>query len=60
VASEAFASVRMIAACGAEDKMAERFAACSDESRRRGLKMAKVVAVQQAVGEFCPFFDGLV
>ena len=49
-ANEMFSSIRMVAACGAEEKMAKRYAGWVDESRRRGLKMAPLVAVQQAPG----------
>lgn len=47
IASEAFSSIRMVTACGAVEKITERFAKWADESRRRGLKMAPVVAMQQ-------------
>ncbi|CAK7232957.1 hypothetical protein SEUCBS140593_008439 [Sporothrix eucalyptigena] len=47
VASEIFSSIRMVAACGAEEKMAARYDECADASRRRGLHMAPVVALQQ-------------
>lgn len=50
-ANEIFGSVRMITACGAEHKIAKRYAKWVDESRRRGLKMAPFVAMQQAPGE---------
>ncbi len=50
-ANEIFSSIRMIAACGAEEKMARRYARWVDESRRRGLKMAPLIALQQAPGE---------
>ncbi|PKS09589.1 hypothetical protein jhhlp_004207 [Lomentospora prolificans] len=49
VAGEALGSVRMVAACGAEEKMARRYAGWVRESRRRGAGMGKVVAVQQGV-----------
>ncbi|KAK3991535.1 hypothetical protein QBC44DRAFT_393102 [Cladorrhinum sp. PSN332] len=49
-ANEMFSSIRMVAACGAEEKMAKRYAGWVDESRRRGLKMAPLVAIQQAPG----------
>jgi ABC-type multidrug transport system fused ATPase/permease subunit len=51
-ANEIFGSVRMVAACGAERKMARRYARWVDESRRRGLRMAKWIALQQAPGRF--------
>ncbi|OAA65488.1 spermidine/putrescine import ATP-binding protein potA [Niveomyces insectorum RCEF 264] len=54
VASEIFSSIRMVDACGAEAKMAARYDACSDESRRCGLRMAPVVALQQT-----PLFFGI-
>jgi len=52
IAGEALNSVRMVAACGAEAKMAERYAGWVRESRKRGAGMAKIVAIQQAIGEF--------
>jgi ATP-binding cassette, subfamily B (MDR/TAP), member 1 len=54
-ANEIFSSIRMIAACGAENKMAKRYAGWVDESRRRGLKMSPLIAMQQAPGECAPF-----
>lgn len=51
VANEIFGSIRMVAACGAETKMAKRYAGWVDESRRRGLRMSPIVAVQQAPGK---------
>ncbi|KAK4153850.1 P-loop containing nucleoside triphosphate hydrolase protein [Chaetomidium leptoderma] len=53
VANEIFSSIRMVAACGADEKMARRYATWVDESRRRGLKMSPMIAMQQAPGEFC-------
>ncbi len=47
-ANEIFSSMRMIAACGAEEKMAKKFSVSIDESRRRGLKMSPLFALQQA------------
>jgi ATP-binding cassette, subfamily B (MDR/TAP), member 1 len=55
VAAEAFSTVRMIAACGAQGKMANRYRYWVEESRRRGLKMSKYVAVQQATSESTPY-----
>jgi len=52
-ANEIFSSIRMIAACGAESKIAKRYGRWVDESRRRGLKMSPLIAAQQAPGEFC-------
>jgi len=51
-ANEIFGSIRMIAACGAEHKIAKRYSKWVDESRRRGLKMSPIIAMQQAPGEF--------
>lgn len=51
VASEVFSSIRMVAACGAEQKMAKRYASWVDESKRRGLLMSPWVAIQQAPGK---------
>ncbi|QSZ33883.1 hypothetical protein DSL72_005457 [Monilinia vaccinii-corymbosi] len=48
IASEVFSSIRMVVACEAEGKMANRYAACVEESRRRGLLMSPLVAIQQA------------
>ena len=50
VANEVLSSIRMVAACGAQSKMAKRYAGWVDESRRRGLKMSPLVAIQQAPG----------
>ncbi|KAI6354680.1 hypothetical protein MCOR25_008503 [Pyricularia grisea] len=47
VATEAFTSVRMLAACGAENKVARRYAVHVDESYKKGLRMAWLVGVQQ-------------
>lgn len=48
LASEVFSSVRMVAACGAEGKMAEAYSEWVAESRKRGLLMSHLVAIQQA------------
>jgi ATP-binding cassette subfamily B (MDR/TAP) protein 1 len=48
LSSEAFSSVRMVAACGAERKIADRYAGWVNESKRRGLLMSPLVAIQQA------------
>ncbi|CZT49832.1 related to multidrug resistance protein [Rhynchosporium secalis] len=53
IASEAFTSIRMVAACGAEDKMASRYASWVEESHRRGLRMSPLVALQQAPSKIC-------
>jgi len=51
-ANEIFGSIRMIVACGAEGRIARRYAKWVDESRRRGLKMSPLVASQQAPVQF--------
>jgi ABC-type bacteriocin/lantibiotic exporter with double-glycine peptidase domain len=51
VASETFSSVRMVAACGAEDKMENRHSTWVEESRRRGMLLSPLVALQQAPGK---------
>ena len=56
VANEILSSMRMIAACGAQGKMAERYAKWVDESRHRGLKMSPIIALQQAPGKCSPYF----
>jgi ABC-type bacteriocin/lantibiotic exporter with double-glycine peptidase domain len=51
IASEVFESIRMIAACGAEGRVAERYSAWVEESRRRGFLLSPLVAIQQAPGK---------
>ena len=58
VASEAFSAIRMIAACGAEKKMAKRYGSWVDESKKRGLKISPWVAIQQAPGMWLPIIYG--
>lgn len=48
VASEAFSSIRMVAACGAELKMVDRYSKWVEEARRRGLRLSGIIAIQQA------------
>lgn len=54
VAAETLApsAARMLAACGAGDKMAARYASLVDEGRRRGKRMAKAMAFQNGWSEF--------
>jgi ATP-binding cassette subfamily B (MDR/TAP) protein 1 len=52
IASEAFGSIRMIAACEAEVKLSKRYSAWVEESRRRGAAMSPMVALQHAPGTF--------
>jgi ABC-type multidrug transport system fused ATPase/permease subunit len=51
IASETFGSIRMVAACGAEERMAKRYSRWTQESRRRGLKLSPVIGVQFSPGE---------
>jgi ATP-binding cassette subfamily B (MDR/TAP) protein 1 len=51
IASEVFSSIRIVATCGAESKIAKRYASWVEESRRRGLKMYPLVAIQQSPGK---------
>ncbi|KAI0430056.1 multidrug resistance protein [Xylaria sp. FL1042] len=46
VASETFSSIRMVTACGAEDRMAKRFAVWAAAAKRHGQKTAPFVGVQ--------------
>lgn len=51
VATEAFTSARMVAACGAESKMFDRYASLVDKSRLGGARMARFVAAQQGLSK---------
>ncbi|KAI1111343.1 P-loop containing nucleoside triphosphate hydrolase protein [Nemania sp. NC0429] len=46
IASEAFASIRMVMACGAEERMTKRFAVWSAATRRHGQRTAPLLALQ--------------
>ena len=50
IASEAFGSIRMVAACGAEERIAKRFSGWIEESRRRGLRLSPVIGLQFSPG----------
>jgi ATP-binding cassette, subfamily B (MDR/TAP), member 1 len=52
IATEAFMSIKMLAACGAELKMAKKYERMVDEGRRRGHGMSWLVGIQQGLGEF--------
>ncbi|KAI0205276.1 ABC transporter-like protein [Astrocystis sublimbata] len=52
VASETFGSIRMVAACGAETKMVERYGKWVYEANRRGQRLSGIVAIQQATVYF--------
>ncbi|KAI2621014.1 P-loop containing nucleoside triphosphate hydrolase protein [Hypomontagnella submonticulosa] len=49
IASESFGSIRMVAAYGAELKMVKKYQEWVDEAQRRGLRLSKIVALQQGV-----------
>lgn len=52
-------AVRMLAACGAEAKIVNRYSLLVDEGYRKGGKMAPLVALQNGLSEFawyCPDF----
>jgi ABC-type bacteriocin/lantibiotic exporter with double-glycine peptidase domain len=46
IAGEVLGSIRMIVACGAEGRIARRYAGWIEESRRRGLKMSPFLGLQ--------------
>ncbi|KAK6842797.1 ABC transporter transmembrane region [Apiospora arundinis] len=46
IASEAFGSIRMIAACGAEMRMAKRFNVWAEAAKRHGRRMSPLMAAQ--------------
>ncbi|KAK7756795.1 hypothetical protein SLS62_001238 [Diatrype stigma] len=46
IASEAFSSIRMITACGAESQMAERFAVWAKAAKRHGQRTSPLIAAQ--------------
>ncbi|KAI0150276.1 ABC transporter-like protein [Xylariaceae sp. FL1272] len=48
IASEGFSSIRMITACGAEAKIGRRHQYWAEEAKKRGFKLSKIIAVQQA------------
>jgi ATP-binding cassette subfamily B (MDR/TAP) protein 1 len=54
IASETFSSIRMVAACGAEERVAARFSGWVEEARKRGLKISPVLGFQ-----FSPIFFAL-
>ena len=48
IAGEVLGSIRMIVACGAENRIARRYSGWVEESRTRGLKISKFVGIQFA------------
>lgn len=51
VATDALTSMKMLAACGAESKMEERYAEVVDKTRRIGAQMACLLGVQHGLSE---------
>lgn len=51
IAGEVLSSIRMIVACGAEQRVTTKYAGWVDESKKRGLKMAPLTGIQFAPGE---------
>lgn len=51
IAGEVLGSIRMIVACGAEGRIAQRYSGWVEESRRRGLKISPYIGAQ-----FAPLF----
>lgn len=54
VATDALTSMKMLAACGAESKMEERYAEVVDKTRRIGAQMACFLGVQHGLSELNP------
>lgn len=50
LANEILGSVRVVAACGAEDKMSRRYTTWVEHTRKLGLKMSPITGVQFAPG----------
>lgn len=51
VAGEAFGMVRMVAAMGGLEGVVARYGGWVEESRKKGVGIAKVIAIQQGIGE---------
>lgn len=52
VATETLSSMRMVAACGAQSKMVVKYNKWVDDSRRRGLRLSRVIGFQQATSTY--------
>ncbi|KAI1864985.1 uncharacterized protein JN550_008531 [Neoarthrinium moseri] len=52
VASEVFGAIRMIAAFGAEARMVKKYEDWVSQSRQRGMRLSKIVAVQKSIVYF--------
>jgi ABC-type multidrug transport system fused ATPase/permease subunit len=57
IASEVFGSIRMVVACGAEERVAFAYSKWIDEARRRGLKLSPVLGAQFSPVFFSIFAD---
>ena len=57
IASEVIGSIRMVVACGAEDRTALRYGGWVKESRRRGLKISPWLGLQLAPMFFSIYAD---
>ncbi|RYO73785.1 hypothetical protein DL766_008533 [Monosporascus sp. MC13-8B] len=55
IASEAFSSIRMVTACGAEAQVAKRFAVWVEAARRQGQKTSPLIAAQFGLIFFAMF-----
>lgn len=55
IASEAFSSIRMVTACGAEEQMAKRFAVWVEAAKRHGQKTSPLFAGQFGLVFFAMF-----
>lgn len=52
IASDALSSIRMVAACGAEGKMAESYDQLVGQSAVHGHKMSPIIALQHSPGKW--------
>ncbi|KFY49373.1 hypothetical protein V495_00615 [Pseudogymnoascus sp. VKM F-4514 (FW-929)] len=57
ISSEAIGAVRMIVACGAEDRVAKKHNYWVDEARKRGLRMSPLLGFQLGPTFLCIFAD---
>jgi ATP-binding cassette subfamily B (MDR/TAP) protein 1 len=52
IVSDALSSIRMVAACGAEEKMADNYNRLVESSASHGHKMSPIIALQHSPGEY--------
>ena len=57
VATDALTSMKMLAACGAESKMLERYSEVVDKTRRIGAQMACILGVQHGLSRYFRSYD---